>query len=140
MWSPPPKYFPGHSVFSELHLQSSCSSNLCIEYLYIWKCTEKSELSSGIKLFLSEMGGCCIRTFSVHHRSEEVMNISWAESVGRCRSAIFLFSERPPFWHETECVNLGLSEMKWNTHNTPCSPPVLPWRLCDSVTTSGMIR
>lgn len=74
--------------------------------------TEITKLSTGIKLFLSEMGSCCIRTLFVHHRSEEVMKMSLAESVGRCRSGIFLFSERPPFWHETEYINLGLSEMK----------------------------
>lgn len=74
--------------------------------------TEITELSTEIKLFLSEMGSCCIRTFFVYHRSEEVMNMSRVESVGRCRSGILLFSERPPFWHETKCINFSLSEMK----------------------------
>lgn len=74
--------------------------------------TEITKVSTAIKLFLSEMGSCCIRTFFVYHRSEEVMNMSQAESVGRCRSGILLFSERPLFWHETKCINLGLSEMK----------------------------
>lgn len=64
--------------------------------------TEITELSTEVKLFLSEIGNCC-RSFFVHHRSEEEMNVSRAESVGRCRSGIFLFSERPPFWHETVC-------------------------------------
>lgn len=74
--------------------------------------TEISEFSTGIKLFLSEMGSCCIRTFFIQCWSEEVMNMPLTESVERCGSSIFLFPERTPFWHETENVNSGLTQIE----------------------------
>lgn len=53
------------------------------------------------------------------------MNMSLAESVERCGSSIFQFSERPPFWHETEYVNSGLTQRWSESHATlPTVPQV----------------
>lgn len=58
--------------------------------------TEITELSAGMKLFLSEMGSCCIRTVFVHHWSEEVMNMSLTESVGDVGLVFFCFLKDLP--------------------------------------------
>lgn len=87
--------------------------------------TEITEFSAGIKLFLGEMGSCRIRTFFTQRCSEEVMNMSLAEFVERCGFSIFLFSEGPPFWHETEYVNSGLTQRWSESHTTlPAVPRV----------------
>lgn len=72
-----------------------------------------TELSTEIKLFLSEIGSCCMRSFFVHQWSEEEMNMSWAESVGRCLVGLIFscFLKDLPSVMKL-CVNLGLSEMK----------------------------
>lgn len=95
---------------------------------------EITEFSAGLKLFLGEMGSCCIRTSFIQRWSEEVMNMSLAESVERCGSSIFLFSERPPFWHETEYVNSGLTQRWSESHTTlPAVPRVFLGGFCDCV-------
>lgn len=56
LWSQPPKCFPGHSVFSELQLQSSCTCNV-YGIFKPWKCKstymhiEITEFSTEINCF-----------------------------------------------------------------------------------------